>query len=147
MRHLFFSQLWCTGTSEGGSLKILARALSILLCYSRRASECVCVWARERKRKSRLWSVYFFSFSFTFFLIHLNSINASLLFKARGNYKASHRRFITHSQLFLRENWHARLSSRCLRDIIPRGARPSSSINAFTMLTLPQIRRRAKGGF
>lgn len=31
------------------------------------------------------------------------------------------------------------------RDIIPRGARPSSSINASTLLTLPQIRRRAEG--
>jgi len=48
---------------------------------------------------------------------------------------------IAHLQLFLRENRHAAgISSRYLRDIIPRGARPGSSINASALLTLPRTR-------
>lgn len=85
-------------------------------------------------------------FFFILFFYPPHSINAALLFKARENYKAPppslyHPFAIIFARELARLARHERL-----RDIIPRGARPSSSINASTLLTLPQIREDERRG-
>lgn len=112
------------------SLKIHAQALSVLLRYSRKESPGC---------GSRLLFIFLF-------LYPPHSINAALLFKARGNYKAPppslyHPFAIIFARELARPARHERP-----RDIIPRGARSSSSINASTLLTLPQIQEDERRG-
>lgn len=123
------SEQYCIYASETIHLKFLHESIKYLITLL-------------LKREFRLWFLY----SSFFFLYLSHSINAGSSSQSpRKLQSASSSLYHPFAIIFARENRHGAGSSRCLRDIVPRGARPSSSINASTPLTLPQTRRRTEG--